>query len=71
MWYAGGSIYITTKTGLSGFAEALMEDVRDMGVKVVTLYPGLVNTDLGRARGPIERKCVSIMDLVDAQVRRC
>ena len=52
----GASIYVTTKTGLAGFAQAVMEDVRDMGIKVVTLFPGLVNTRLGRAKGPIERK---------------
>jgi len=52
----GTSIYVSTKSGLSGFADAVMEDVRDMGVKVVSLLPGLVNTKLGRAKGPLEKK---------------
>jgi 3-oxoacyl-[acyl-carrier protein] reductase len=42
--FAGGSGYNATKFGLVGFAEAAMLDLREHGIRVVTLLPGSVDT---------------------------
>lgn len=47
--------YITSKTGLRAFATVVLADVRALGVKVSTLLPGIVNTELGRKPGPVEK----------------
>ena len=39
--------YLATKHGLRGFAESLFEEVRDHGVRVSCICPGLVNTAMG------------------------
>eukprot|EP01104_Vermistella_antarctica_P013691 TRINITY_DN4186_c0_g1_i1.p1 TRINITY_DN4186_c0_g1~~TRINITY_DN4186_c0_g1_i1.p1 ORF type:complete len:418 (-),score=69.36 TRINITY_DN4186_c0_g1_i1:58-1311(-) len=51
----GQVIYCTTKGGLLSFARSVLEDVRRWGVKVSTILPGLVNTDLGRKPGVIQQ----------------
>ena len=40
------SMYAATKFGLNGFSEALFSDVREDGIKVVTIMPGYVETDM-------------------------
>lgn len=47
--YAGGANYCAAKHGLLGFAGALFEDVRERGVKVCSLLPGVINTDMHAA----------------------
>lgn len=42
---AGISIYQAAKFGLSGFAEALAEEVRDLGILVTSVEPGGFRTD--------------------------
>jgi NADP-dependent 3-hydroxy acid dehydrogenase YdfG len=44
--YAGGSNYCAAKFGLLGFAGSLFEDVRERGIKVCSILPGLVNTQM-------------------------
>jgi NADP-dependent 3-hydroxy acid dehydrogenase YdfG len=44
--FAGGSCYAATKHAVAGFAECLMLEVRDAGVKVSTINPGSVATEL-------------------------
>ena len=39
---AGGALYAATKFGLRGFAFSLREDLRDTGVGVTTVFPGLI-----------------------------
>lgn len=43
-FFAGGSAYNASKFGLTGFSQALMLDVRDLGIKVTTIMPGSVAT---------------------------
>lgn len=38
--------YAATKHALTGFGGSVFEDVRDLGIKVCTLYPGWTNTGL-------------------------
>lgn len=44
--YAGGTNYCAAKFGLMGFAGSLFEDLREKGIKVCSILPGYVNTDM-------------------------
>lgn len=44
--YKGGSNYCASKFGLLGFARSLFEDLREKGIKVCSILPGVVNTDM-------------------------
>lgn len=46
--YAGGTNYCAAKFGLLGFANALFEDIKERGIKVSSILPGVVNTDMHR-----------------------
>jgi 3-oxoacyl-[acyl-carrier protein] reductase len=46
--FVGGSCYAATKHAAMGFAESLMLEVRDHGVKVSIVNPGSVATDFSR-----------------------
>lgn len=43
-FFAGGAAYNASKFGLVGFSQAIMLDVRKMGIKVTTIMPGSVAT---------------------------
>ena len=43
--FVGGTCYAGTKHAVMGFAECLMLEVRDAGVRVSVVNPGSVNTD--------------------------
>jgi len=51
----GTAVYNATKSALAGFARTALEDVRAWGVKVSTIYPALVNTELGTRPNPQQR----------------
>ncbi|MBB6098444.1 NAD(P)-dependent dehydrogenase (short-subunit alcohol dehydrogenase family) [Deinobacterium chartae] len=42
--FAGGSAYNASKFGLNGFSEAIMLDLRELGIQVSTIMPGSVAT---------------------------
>lgn len=44
--YKGGTNYCAAKFGLLGFARSLFEDLREKGIKVSSILPGVVNTDM-------------------------
>ena len=44
--FAGGTCYTATKHAIMGFAESLLFEVRDRGVKVSVVNPGSVDTAL-------------------------
>lgn len=44
--YANGTNYCAAKFGLLGFANSLFEDIKEKGIKVSTILPGLVNTSM-------------------------
>ncbi|HEX4814587.1 MAG TPA: oxidoreductase [Nonomuraea sp.] len=46
MSFAGFSAYSATKFALEGFSEALVEEVRPLGIKVVIVEPGAFRTSL-------------------------
>lgn len=47
--FAGGAAYNASKFGLNGFAEAMMLDHRNEGIRVSTIMPGSVDTHFGAA----------------------
>jgi 3-oxoacyl-[acyl-carrier protein] reductase len=49
--FVGGTGYSATKHAVIGFAESLMLEVRDSGVKVSTVMPGSVATSFSRFGG--------------------
>ena len=51
--FVGGAGYAATKHAVMGFAESLMLEVRDAGVKVSVVNPGSVNTHFSSRRSPI------------------
>lgn len=49
--FAGGAGYNASKFGLNGFAEAMMLDHRNEGIRVSTIMPGSVDTQFGGGSG--------------------
>lgn len=45
--FAGGAAYNASKFGLNGFSEAIMLDLRPLGIKVTQIMPGSVATHFG------------------------
>jgi 3-oxoacyl-[acyl-carrier protein] reductase len=48
--FAGGAAYNASKFGLTGFTDAMMQDVRSENVRVSTVMPGSVATEFGGHR---------------------
>jgi 3-oxoacyl-[acyl-carrier protein] reductase len=44
--YAGGAAYCASKHAITGFAGSVFEDVRHQNVKVCSICPGYVNTEM-------------------------
>jgi NADP-dependent 3-hydroxy acid dehydrogenase YdfG len=47
-WHAGEAVYIASKWGQVGLAHALRQDIRELGIRVTVVEPGLVDTPLTR-----------------------
>ena len=45
--FAGGSAYNASKFGLNGFSEAMIQDLRAVGIRVSYVMPGSVATEFG------------------------
>lgn len=65
MGMAGSGAYCAAKHGLDGFAEALFEEVREQGVRVVRIHPGFVNTDMVTGRGLDASKMIQPADIAE------
>lgn len=46
--FARTSVYCASKHGLLGFCRSLDDELREKGVRVITVSPGSVKTDMGR-----------------------
>lgn len=44
----GGSGYAASKHAVTGFSQSLLQEVRDFGIKVTTIYPGSVDSESHR-----------------------
>jgi len=49
--YKNSTAYVASKYGLRGFASALREELREFNVKVMTIFPGAVNTPIWDNKG--------------------
>jgi acetoacetyl-CoA reductase len=65
---AGSAIYAATKHALNGFSGCLFEDVREHGVKVSTIMPGFVATDMTAALGKDGTRMIQPDDIAEAVV---
>jgi NADP-dependent 3-hydroxy acid dehydrogenase YdfG len=65
--YANGTNYCAAKYGLLGFTGALFEDVRERGIKVCSIFPGVVNTDMHAQDEKLEKeKMIQSEDIAKA-----
>ena len=44
--YKNSTAYVSSKYGLRGFSSALREELREFNIKVITVFPGAVNTPI-------------------------
>ena len=63
---AGGAIYSASKHALNGLSGCMFEDVRDFGIKVSTIMPGFVATDLTADLDLNATKMIQPQDIADA-----
>jgi len=62
---AGSGIYSATKHAMNGLAGCMYEDVRDAGVKVSTIMPGFVATDMTSGFGMTDEHMIRAEDVAD------
>jgi clavulanate-9-aldehyde reducatase len=56
---AGGAVYNMTKFGVHGFSEALRQEALHSGIRVTTVAPGFVETELqAHNRDPVVRRAL-------------
>jgi 3-oxoacyl-[acyl-carrier protein] reductase len=64
---SGEASYAAAKFGLLGFSQSLYEEVRQHGIKVASICPGLVDTDLIPANKKVDRaKFLQPDDIADS-----
>jgi NADP-dependent 3-hydroxy acid dehydrogenase YdfG len=57
---AGGAVYNMTKFGVHGFSEALRQEALHAGIRVTTVAPGFVETELqGHNQNPLVRQAMA------------
>ena len=66
--YAGGAAYCASKHAINGFAGSVFEDVRHHNIKVCSICPGYVNTDMVSELG-IDRSTMTQPEDVAEAVR--
>ncbi|MFU8888081.1 MAG: SDR family oxidoreductase [Trueperaceae bacterium] len=64
--FAGGAAYNASKFGLVGFTEAIMHDLRELGVRVATVMPGSVATGFSRRSGGDDAWKLQAEDVAEA-----
>ncbi|MFT4564334.1 MAG: NADP-dependent 3-hydroxy acid dehydrogenase YdfG [Gammaproteobacteria bacterium] len=61
----GDAIYAATKHAINGFSGCLYEDVRDFGIKVSTIMPGFVDTEMTASIGKRTANMIQADDIAD------
>ena len=59
--FAGGSVYTATKHAVLGFSRSLMLEVRNDGVRVITICPGSIDTEMIQRQEMFERDPARIL----------
>jgi len=63
---AESGMYCASKYALNGFGECMFEDLRDRGIKVSTIMPGFVVTDLTRDLDMDTQRMIRPEDIADS-----
>ena len=63
---AGSGAYCASKHALNAFTECMYEDVRDYGIKVSSIMPGFVDTDLTGSMGMNSGHMIQPNDVADS-----
>ena len=63
MTYKGGEIYCATKYAVRAYSNCLFESVREKNIKVTCIFPGYVNTEMGRGENLDEAKMIQPDDI--------
>jgi short-subunit dehydrogenase len=66
--FPGGGLYSASKFGLIGLSESLYREMAEHGVKVTSICPGWVNTDMAQeAKTPLkEHEMIQPMDILSS-----
>jgi len=56
----GSDIYVASKSAIQGFSESLQKQVREEGIRVSLIEPGLVGTDMTAEKTPPEKQPAKI-----------
>jgi len=62
----GNAAYATSKAALNAFSESVMNEVRQQGIHVGVISPGLVNTEFGGKRLGHPERALQPEDIVEA-----
>ncbi len=63
--YKDGGSYSISKFALAGFSKNLREELKPMGIKVTTVYPGAAYTDSWAATGIARNRFMEAKDIAD------
>ena len=63
--YAGWGAYCASKFGLVGLSESLYKEVAPYGIKVTTLCPSWVDTDMAKISGLATKEMISPADILN------
>ena len=65
--YKNSTAYVASKYGLRGFAASLREELREFNIKVITVFPGAVNTPIWDDKGmeEVRESMIKIDDLTE------
>lgn len=61
------SVYVATKSGLRGFAESFHREVREKGIKVTLIEPGLTGSDMIDDPPEVQREKIGRAEMLRAE----
>ena len=67
--FAGGAAYSTSKFGVRGLMQSLFLEVREDNIRVITIFPGNVDTNFFVAAGAnpaVSKDVLTAQDIADA-----
>ena len=53
--------YYGSKAGIMGVSKVFWNDLREFGIKMTSIYPGLIDNELGRRQGPFRYNYTNII----------
>jgi len=64
---SGSPVYVATKSGIQGFAEATRKAYNDKGIKVTLIEPGSVGTDMPKESSARQREKEAASEMLKAE----